>query len=101
MHFHEITVPATDGYRVPLEVSEAAEPSARLLLLPALGIQARLYRRLGAQLAASGISMTALEQRGHGRSAPRPSRNCDYGCIHLSRRCRSSSPDTASVATSR
>jgi predicted alpha/beta hydrolase len=79
VHFHEITVPATDGYRVPLEVSEAAEPSARLLLLPALGIQARLYRRLGAQLAASGISMTALEQRGHGRSALRPSRSCDYG----------------------
>jgi predicted alpha/beta hydrolase len=79
MPFEEITVPAPDGYIVPLEVSEAADPSARLLLLPALGIQARLYRKLGALLAGSGISTTALEQRGHGRSALRPSRRCDYG----------------------
>lgn len=75
----EITVPARDGYLVPLEVFEVAEPRANLLMLPALGIQARLYRRLGTQLAESGIAMTALEQRGHGRSALRPSRRCDFG----------------------
>lgn len=75
----EITVPARDGCLVPLEVFEVAEPRANLLMLPALGIQARLYRRLGTQLAESGIAMTALEQRGHGRSALRPSRRCDFG----------------------
>jgi predicted alpha/beta hydrolase len=75
----EIFVRASDGYEVPLEVFEAAAPRARLLVLPALGIQARLYRRLGAQLADCGISTVALEQRGHGRSALRPSRGCDFG----------------------
>jgi predicted alpha/beta hydrolase len=75
----EITVRASDGYDVPLEVFEAPAPRARVLMLPALGIQARLYRRLGAVLADSRISMTALEQRGHGRSALRPSRRCDFG----------------------
>ena len=75
----EITVPAPDGYQVPLETFEVADPRAAVLMLPALGIQARLYRRLGALLAESGIGMAALEQRGHGRSSLRPSRRCDYG----------------------
>jgi len=75
----EITVRAPDGYDVPLEVFEVPAPQARVLMLPALGIQARLYRRLGASLAGSGLSMTSLEQRGHGRSALRPSKHCDFG----------------------
>lgn len=79
MNPHELTVRACDGYEVPLEVFESTAPQARLLLLPALGIQARLYRKLGALLAEAGISTVALEQRGHGRSALRPSRHCDYG----------------------
>ncbi|MCM2310943.1 MAG: alpha/beta fold hydrolase [Steroidobacteraceae bacterium] len=79
MNPQELTVRASDGYEVPLEVFESPTPKARLLLLPALGIQARLYRRLGALLADSGISVMALEQRGHGRSALRPARDCDFG----------------------
>lgn len=75
----EISVPAPDGYQVPLEVFEVPDPRATLLMLPALGIQARLYRRLGSLLAESGIGMTALEQRGHGRSNLRPSRRCNFG----------------------
>ena len=75
----EITVRAADGYEVPLEVCEVPDPRARLLVLPALGVEARLYRRMDAQLAQVGIASTALEQRGHGRSALRPSRRCDYG----------------------
>lgn len=75
----EITVRAPDGYDVPLEVFEVPAPRARMLMLPALGIQARLYRRLGAVLAGSGVSMTSLEQRGHGRSTLRPSNHCDFG----------------------
>lgn len=74
-----LTVAASDGYQVPLEVFEAIEPRARLLVLPALGIQAKLYRKLGVALAGAGISVVALEQRGHGSSALRPSRSCDYG----------------------
>ena len=79
MPLQEITVPASDGYPVPLEVFEAPDPQASLLVLPALGIQARLYRRLAARLSDAGISTAILEQRGHGRSALRASRRCDYG----------------------
>lgn len=72
-------MPAPDGYLVPLEVFDPPAPIARVLLLPALGIQARLYRRLGGRLAAAGLGFAALEQRGHGRSALRASRACDFG----------------------
>jgi len=75
----EITVRASDGYDVPLEIFEARDPVARLLVLPALGVRARLYRDLAALLAAGGIDAAVMEQRGHGRSALRPSRHCDYG----------------------
>ena len=75
----QIDVKASDGYEVPLEFFSAEQPGAKLLILPALGVQARLYRRLGAVLAESGISTVAMEQRGHGRSSLRPSRSCDYG----------------------
>lgn len=75
----QISIPGPDGYRVPLEVFDASAPRAMLLVLPALGIQARLYRRLGALLAEAGIGVAALEQRGHGRSSLRPSRRCDFG----------------------
>jgi len=75
----EINVKTSDGYEVPLEFFGAERPEAKLLILPALGIQARLYRKLGAALAESGISTAAMEQRGHGRSSLRPSRSCDYG----------------------
>jgi len=75
----EITVRASDGYDVPLDIFEARDPVARLLVLPALGVRARLYRDLGALLAEAGIDTAVMEQRGHGRSALRPSRQCDYG----------------------
>jgi predicted alpha/beta hydrolase len=44
-----------------------------------LGVQARLYRRLAQGLARAGITSVLMEQRGHGRSALRPSRDCDWG----------------------
>ncbi len=47
---------------------------AALLLLPALGIQAKLYLKLAQQLAVVGISVLVMEQRGHGLSTPPPSR---------------------------
>jgi predicted alpha/beta hydrolase len=79
MLLQEITVPADDGYDVPLEFFEATDPKASLLVLPALGIQARLYRKLGSRLSEAGIRTVTLEQRGHGRSRLRASRSCDYG----------------------
>ena len=59
---------AADGTPIPLNWHPANSPQCSLLLLPALGIQARLYDRLGEQLAAQGCATCIMEQRGHGRS---------------------------------
>lgn len=70
---------AGDGVRVPLTWFPAARPRARAVVMPALGIQAKLYFPLASALAASGCSVLVLEQRGHGRSALRARRGSRYG----------------------
>lgn len=75
----EIFVATKEGYEVPLEVFSAGGPWAQLLVLPALGVQAKLYRKFASALAASGVTTVLLEQRGHGRSSLTPSRRVDYG----------------------
>ena len=68
-----------ENYSLPLEVHRAPEARAHLLFLPALGVQAKLYRQLAASLAGQGISTLLMEQRGHGRSKLRASRQQDWG----------------------
>lgn len=68
-----------ENYSLPLEVHRAPEARAHLLFLPALGVQAKLYRQLAASLAGQGISTVLMEQRGHGRSKLRASRQQDWG----------------------
>lgn len=76
-------VPTPSGYELPLLHHPAhgaqAGPAAEVLLLPALGMQARFYRPLAEHLAAAGFATTRFEQRGHGHSALRPSRRSDWG----------------------
>ncbi|MCO4745218.1 MAG: alpha/beta fold hydrolase [Proteobacteria bacterium] len=74
-------VRASDDYDVPLSYFEASTQPARahVLLLPALGIEARFYQRLAEALSARGVDVAVVEQRGHGRSAIRPSRSVDFG----------------------
>lgn len=74
---------APDGTPLPLYWYPAAQPAWRLLLLPALGIQARLYRRLAAGLAANGCSTAILEQRGHGLSPLRASYRQRHSMLDL------------------
>lgn len=70
---------SSSGYSVPLDYFPAREARAHILLLPALGVQAKLYHALAEKLAESGISTLVMEQRGHGRSAWRASKSCNYG----------------------
>lgn len=68
-------------YRVPLQVYRGT-PQRReitLVILPALGIAAKFYARIAQALAEQGLDVVVMEQRGHGESAWRPSRQCDYG----------------------
>lgn len=54
-----------------------------LLWLPAMGVPAPYYRKLGAALAERGITVLVLELRGQGDSQPRSGRESDYGYQHL------------------
>lgn len=58
-------------------------PRAALLWLPALGVPARKYERLGAALAAQGIALGVHEWRGTGAHPARPSRRHDWGYREL------------------
>ena len=65
-------------------MSDAPIPArAALLWLPALGVPARKYDRLGAALAARGIALGVHEWRGTGAHPARPSRRHDWGYREL------------------
>ncbi|SDE36541.1 alpha/beta fold hydrolase [Kordiimonas lacus] len=68
------------GVSVPVWSFEpGGEPKAALLLLPALGVQARFYRRLAEGLAGAGVGVCLFEQRGHGESPYRAGRGQSFG----------------------
>lgn len=76
-----VTIRSSDGSQVPLYWHPAARPRCVVLLLPALGIQAKLYRTLAGELADQGCSVALLEQRGHGLSNVRASYSQRYSLI--------------------
>jgi len=75
----KLFIQASDGVQIPLTWFAAQEPQAVFLMLPALGIQARLYEKLGQTLANQSCSVCLMEQRGHGLSPLRPGRANQFG----------------------
>jgi predicted alpha/beta hydrolase len=75
-----LEIKAPDGVGIPLTWYPAETPGQVLLMLPALGVESRLYDRLAARLAELGCSVCLAEQRGQGRSALRPSRQVTISC---------------------
>lgn len=67
------------GVRVPVRFFPASNSSPKVVLLPALGVPAGFYRRLGEGLAAHGVSVLLMEQRGHGKSPYRAGKGADFG----------------------
>ena len=72
-----------DGHRFELQQMVPAQPHARLLWLPALGVAARHYLPLAQALAARGIAVYLHEWRGNGSSSVRASRGMDWGYREL------------------
>jgi predicted alpha/beta hydrolase len=71
---------AEDGTVVPVQVYHAeGKARATFLMLPALGIAAKFYRRLAEGLAAADIDVILFEQRGHGESPYRAARGQRFG----------------------
>ena len=76
---HSTSLRAADGHAFALLHCLPAQPRARLLWLPALGVAARHYLPLAQALAAQGIALYLHEWRGNGSSSLRPSRVQDWG----------------------
>lgn len=72
-------VSAKDGTSIPLTWFDAAAPRCVVVFLPALGMQAKWYKRLGADLAARGCAVCVMEQRGHGASTVLVGRGTNFG----------------------
>ncbi|WP_020399323.1 alpha/beta hydrolase family protein [Kordiimonas gwangyangensis] len=71
---------AEDSTTVPVQIYTAiGKAKATALMLPALGIAAKFYRRLAEGLAGAGIDTVLMEQRGHGESPYRAKRGQGFG----------------------
>ena len=68
-----------NGYQVPVSWYPASHSDATVVLMAALGVGATFYQLLAVALQQAGINVALVEQRGHGASALRPSRNTDFG----------------------
>ena len=69
-----LAVQCDDGHRYEVIACVPAQPLARLLWLPALGVAAaRHYLPLALALAARGVAVYLHEWRGNGSSSLRPS----------------------------
>ena len=74
-----VSLPAGAGYSLPLQWFAAESPTATVVMMAALGMGARFYQPLAQALQEKGMNVALLEQRGHGDSAWRASRRCDWG----------------------
>jgi predicted alpha/beta hydrolase len=73
-----------DGERLGLQVYPEPAPDAPLVVVcPAMGVPARYYRPLAAELAGHGLAVVVADLRGTGASTPRPSRRSRYGYAEL------------------
>ncbi|MCA9522679.1 MAG: alpha/beta fold hydrolase [Myxococcales bacterium] len=68
---------------IPIDWHPSTAPRASAIILPALGTRARSYVAFAEELARSAFDVVVVEQRGHGRSAVRPSRAVDFGYREL------------------
>jgi predicted alpha/beta hydrolase len=72
-----------DGATSASRLHLAAEGAPGLLILPAMGVNARAYDRLGEALATAGITTLVSEHRGGDGSSVRAKRGVDYGYAEL------------------
>ena len=78
-----VPVAGRDGHRFELIRVDAPDPRAQMLLLPGLGMSARLYINFAKALSRRNIGVHIHEWRGNGSSSLRASRSCSWGYAEL------------------
>ncbi|MEO8876356.1 MAG: alpha/beta fold hydrolase [Polyangiaceae bacterium] len=74
-----IDIRNADGTCFQLRSFTCEGPRAAILVVPAMGVSAKFYDHLGAELAAAGLNAYVTELRGIGSSDQRASRSIDFG----------------------
>jgi predicted alpha/beta hydrolase len=72
-----------DGATAASRLFTASGPGPGLLVLPAMGVNARAYDRLAEGLASVGVTTLVAEHRGGDGSSVRPRRGVDFGYAEL------------------
>ncbi len=78
-----IAMELSGGARSEARLFEAPAPRAALLVVPAMGVDARKYDAFGEALAARGVTALVSELRGGESSTVKPRRGVDYGYEEL------------------
>lgn len=78
-----IAVQSSDGATTELRSFVCDVPRAAVLVVPAMGVGAKFYDRLGEELAAAGLDAFVMDLRGIGASNLRASRKVDFGYREL------------------
>lgn len=74
-----VEIASNNEYLVPVRWLPAENPHDNIVLMAALGVQARFYLPLAIALRDGGFNVALIEQRGHGDSSLRASRDTDFG----------------------
>jgi predicted alpha/beta hydrolase len=69
------------GTQIPIAFYPADKAKVTLLMLPAMGVRASFYRHFAKYMSENGIAVYLMEQRGHGHSTYRASRQHDFACV--------------------
>lgn len=78
-----IRVVAKDGVEEVAFMHDSRRARAAVLVMPAMGVEARYYEQLAEQLIFSGFAVARAELRGHGASPVRAGRGIDFGYREL------------------
>ncbi len=81
-----VPVLAADGAASAVEIFDAPSLSLRspvMLLMPAMGVEARWYDRLADAMAERGMRLVTAQPRGRGRSSVRAGPQVDFGYAEL------------------
>lgn len=78
-----LTMRAPDGATSEARLFETKRPGPGLLVLPAMGVNARAYDRLAERLLEAGVTTMVVELRGGDTSSIRARKGVDYGYAEL------------------
>lgn len=75
-----LRVPTSGGHRLAVHLFKGPVATAPVVIvLPAMGTPARVYRPLAAALTGHGLNVAIDDQRAHGDSTPAMSKRVDFG----------------------